>query len=292
MPIPVPDALAAYYAKQSPEHLPWLRALPTLADTMLDRWSLKVDGPARHGMVALVIPVVRPDRTPAVLKLQPRDEENDGEPLALRHWAGNAAVHLLDHDEPTGSMLLERLIASRPLSALPASEGIAVIADLLSHLHVPAPPGIRTLTDIATAMLAERPLLNRLTNPSERTLAITCADATAAAISEPGNRLLHWDLHYDNVLASSRTPWLAIDPKPISGHPAFDLMPALDNNFHTPTDLLHRFDHLTESLSLDRPTAAAWTLARTLQNTLWSLHDGDTTLDPVQAAIAQTLLSR
>ncbi|GAA3001839.1 aminoglycoside phosphotransferase family protein [Actinokineospora diospyrosa] len=292
MPITVPDALAASYAKQSPEHLPWLSALPTLATAMLDHWDLRPDGPARHGMVALVIPATRADGTPAVLKLQPSDEENDGEHLALRHWSGNSAVRLLDHHTPTGAMLLERLDAASPLSALPADKAISVIADLLSHLHVPAPPGIRTLTGIATAMLAERPLLDRLTTAADRALAHACADALADVVTEPGDTLLHWDLHYDNVLAGDRAPWLAIDPKPISGHPAFDLMPSLDNAVTDVVSLRYRFDLLTEVLTLDRAVAAAWTLARALQNTLWSIHDGDRALDPIQATIARTLLSR
>ncbi len=35
-------------------------------------------------------------------------------------------------------------------------------------------------------------------------------------------RLLHTDLHYTNVLAAYRSPWLAIDPKPMAGDAAFE----------------------------------------------------------------------
>ena len=34
-----------------------------------------------------------------------------------------------------------------------------------------------------------------------------------------GDRLVHADLHYGNVLAGNREPWLAIDPKPIASDP-------------------------------------------------------------------------
>jgi streptomycin 6-kinase len=34
--------------------------------------------------------------------------------------------------------------------------------------------------------------------------------------------LLCTDLHAENVLAAEREPWLAIDPKPCIGDPAFD----------------------------------------------------------------------
>ena len=40
----------------------------------------------------------------------------------------------------------------------------------------------------------------------------------------PGTVLLATDLHHDNVLASEREPWLAIDPKPYAGDPAYDVL--------------------------------------------------------------------
>ena len=42
-------------------------------------------------------------------------------------------------------------------------------------------------------------------------------------------RLLHTDLHYANVLGAYRSPWLAIDPKPMAGDVAFEVAPALWN---------------------------------------------------------------
>ncbi|GGW53564.1 hypothetical protein GCM10010381_43810 [Streptomyces xantholiticus] len=39
------------------------------------------------------------------------------------------------------------------------------------------------------------------------------------------DRLLHWDLHFDNVLAAEREPWLVIDPKLLVGDPGFELCP-------------------------------------------------------------------
>ena len=37
--------------------------------------------------------------------------------------------------------------------------------------------------------------------------------------ADPGSQLVHGDLHYDNILAGSRRPWLVIDPKPATGNP-------------------------------------------------------------------------
>jgi streptomycin 6-kinase len=48
-----------------------------------------------------------------------------------------------------------------------------------------------------------------------------------------------------------------------------------------------RFDLMVEVLGLDRQRAAAWTLGRVLENVLWDVEDGATTVDPVLAAIAR-----
>ncbi|MGC9438936.1 aminoglycoside phosphotransferase family protein [Streptomyces sp. WG5] len=276
--IDVPDALAASQAKYNGEAgRAFVDALPALAADFLDRWELRLDGPSMHGWAALVLPVVRRDGTPAVLKLQILDAETEGEPVALRLWDGDGAVRLLDHDAATGTMLLERLDAARMLSHVEDSrEAVVVIARLLAHLtRVPAPPGVRRLGDIARGMLERTPwVLERIPDPRDRRLVADCAAAVREVADEPGDRLLHWDLHYDNVLAADRAPWLAIDPKPLAGDPGFDLLPALDNRYD-PQETQWRFDAMTGVLGLDRERARAWSLGRVLQNCLWNVEDGD-----------------
>jgi streptomycin 6-kinase len=299
--IDVPDALAASHSKSSgASGRAWIAALPGLAADFLDRWALRLDGPAGHGMASLVLPVIRADGTPAALKLQPVSEDNAAAPIGLRTWDGNGVVRLLDHAPDTGTMLLERLDATRPLSSVPSdTAALQVLAELLARLvAVPAPKGLRQLADIAAAMLNQVPrAVSALRDPVEQRLVRTCASAVAELVGEPGDRLLHWDLHYDNILAGQREPWLAIDPEPLAGDPGFDLLPALHNRWDevvatgdVARAVLHRFDLLTEVLGLDRQRATGWTLGRVLQNALWDIEDGETALAPAQVAIATTLL--
>ncbi|WP_406187054.1 aminoglycoside phosphotransferase family protein [Streptomyces sp. NBC_01006] len=298
--IRIPEALAASHRAA------WIAGLPALAADCSDRWELRLDGAPSHGTVALVLPVVRADGTLAVLKLQPVDDETRGEPLALTAWAGRGAVSLLETDPGTGAMLLERLDAGRSLAAVDDDmTALQVLSEVLSRLvALPAPDGVRRLADIAAAMLRSAPVaLARLADPADRRLAQTCAAAMRELCDEPGDRLLHWDLHYDNVLAplrvaTEREPWLAIDPKPLIGDPGFDLLPALRNRWDevaasgdAARAVRRRFDLMTEVLGLDRQRAAGWTLGRVLQNTLWDLEDGETSMDPAQAVIARALLT-
>jgi streptomycin 6-kinase len=300
--IDVPDVFAASYGAHGAEARAWIAELPRLGGEFLERWGLRPDGPPAYGMASLVLPVLRSDGTPAVLKLQQPREETVGTAAGLRTWNGNGIVRLLDHDENSATQLLERLDAARPLSSIADdTTALRVLADLMARLtSVPAPTGLRRLSDIAAAMLDQVPqAVSALRDPAEQRLVRICASAVTELMGEPGDRLLHWDLHYDNVLAGEREPWLAIDPEPLAGDPGFELLPALDNRWDeveatgdVTRAVLRRFDLLTEVVGLDRNRATGWTLGRVLQNALWEVEDGKVMLEPVQVAIATALLRR
>jgi streptomycin 6-kinase len=254
----------------------FIAGLPARVEEFVERWDLRVDGPAMHGMAALVLPVVRGDGTPAAVKFQILDEETEGEPVALRVWDGDGAVRLLDHDGATGTMLLERLDSGRMLDSMEDSrKAVLVIAELLARLtSEPAPEGMRRLSDIAAGMLARVPsALAAVPCSADRALLADCAAAVREVAGEAGDRLLHWDLHFENVLAAEREPWLSIDPKPLAGDPGFDLKPAIDNRFDA-DEVVWRFDAMSGVLGLDRERARAWTLGRVLQDSLWEIEDG------------------
>lgn len=303
--IEVPGRLAAYYEDYDggPE---WIAALPELLTEFLERWDLRPDGAPAHGYAALVLPVTGKDGTPAALKLQQVTEETAGESAGLLAWAGQGAVRLLDHDPASGTMLLERLDGRRSLASVPDDQAALMkLAEIMARLTAtPAPDGLRTLAGITDALLGELPgHLPRLADAEHRRLLENCLAAVREVRDEPGDRLLHWDLHYENVLASlpgsGRDPWLAIDPKPLAGDPGFELLPALHNRWDdvtatgdVPRAVRRRFDLLTEITGQDRQRALRWTLARVLQNALWDLEDEDEDeLDEKQAVIAETLLN-
>lgn len=262
----------------------WARELPGLARRQLDRWELRQTGEAMHGALALVLPVERADGGPAVLKLQPQDAETQGEPLALRAWGGDGAVRLLEHDPQTAAMLLEPLDPGRRLDAEPLDEALEVIGGLCARLNAhPAPAGVRGLgpltRDIAERGRARIDRVEALWRPVYGNWAAIAEEVAA----EPGDRLLHWDLHFENVLApqegssaARRGPWLAIDPKPLAGDPGFELLPALRNRWAEAEETgdpvratRRRFDLLTEAAGIDRDRARAWTRVRLLQDCLW-----------------------
>ncbi|MFH8893777.1 aminoglycoside phosphotransferase family protein [Streptomyces sp. NPDC017949] len=301
--IEVPDSLVASYARNGGEaERAWIARLPTLAAELLGRWELEPDGDVGSGEAALVVPVCRADGTCAALKLQMPRAETTAALIGLRAWNGDGIVRLLGHDPESGAVLLERLDGSRTLTSVENDDvAMSTLAALMARLHaVPAPEGLRGLGDVARDMLMAVPAAGAaLSDPADRRRLHDWAAAVAELVGEPGDRMLHWDLHYDNVLAAEREPWLAIDPEPLIGDPGFDLWPALDtgreelrSTGNTHRVVRRRFDLLTEALGLDRGRAAGWTLARLLQNTLWDVEDGRTAIDPSQTAVAEALLPR
>ncbi|GGX43356.1 aminoglycoside phosphotransferase family protein [Streptomyces chryseus] len=301
--VEVPNPLAASYARTfGKQGRVWIAALPALAAEVLDRWELKRDGEPGAGEASLVLPVLRKDGTRAVLKFQMPREETAAARIGLRTWNGEGTVRLLDHDPESSTMLLERLDGTRTLTSIEDDDvAMSILAKLQARLvSVRAPHGLRSLGDIATDMLEHVPhAVTALADPSDQQLLRGWASAVADLVGEPGDRMLHWDLHYDNVLAAEREPWLAIDPEPLAGDPGFDLWPALDSRWDdvvatgdTPRVVRRRFDLLTETLGLDRARATGWTLGRLLQNSLWDIDDGETALAPASVAIAESLLNR
>jgi len=298
----VPHHLAAsYVAAFGEEGRAWIARLPSLAANMLERWDLERDGIARAGSASVVLPVLRRG-TPAALRLQMPRQETTAAVIGLRTWNGKGMVRLLDHDPMSSSMLLERLDATRTLASINDDDmAMSILADLLARLvAVPAPRGLRSLGDIASEMADQAPqAIMKLVDPADRQHLRNWASAVAELAGEPGDRMLHWDLHYDNVLAAQREPWIAIDPEPLAGDPGFDLWPALDSRWDdvmakgdTLRIVRRRFDLLTDVLGLDRARATGWTLGRLLQNTLWDIDDGRTRIAPSSIAIADSLLNR
>jgi streptomycin 6-kinase len=273
-------------------------ALAALGESYLDRWALIPDGASMHGMASLVAPVRRADGSPAMLKVPIIDVEQPGEAAALRAWDGDGVVRLYDEDPDTWVLLLERLEPRDLENYKDDLSAVRILCALLRRLHAhTAPPGIPRLADVAAKMIADAPeAAAKFDDPVHRRALRYWADATAEVADESGDRLLHWDLHFENVLAAEREPWLAIDPKPLVGDPAFDLLPALRNRWNDAVAtgdparaLRRRYELMVDELTLDPHRALGWTYARLLQNAIWQAEDGDTAIDADQLLIGEAI---
>ena len=292
MTVRLPDGVLGM-ARRGEEWADWVARLPRLVEALMAEWRLTQDDIAQHGNCALVLPVRTADDIPAMLKVAFPDEESAHEHLALHHWAGVGAVLLLRADPARRAMLLERL-QHRKLDDIDALDACEVVGGLYAELHRPAPPQLRRLSgvlnDWATQLERlprEAPIPRRLVEQAHSITQDFRVDADTDGL------LVHGDLHYLNVLAADRRPWLAIDPKPLSGDPHYEVAPMLWNrwaevaNSGNVRDAVRRRFHTSiDAGGLDEHRARDWVVLRETMNVVWELDDPEQGPDWVTASVA------
>jgi len=277
----LPDGVLAF-AGRGPDWAAFVDGLPRLVHDLVEEWQLSADGEPTHGYCALVLPVSTPGGAPAVLKVGFPDDESEHEHLALQHWHGRGAVQLLRADPHRRAMLLERL-HREDLTDLWDLEACEVVAGLYAQIHVPAPPQLRPLTAYVERWSAGLAGLPR-SAPVPRRLVEQALSLSRDLVADPTGTgtMIHTDLHYENVLAGERQPWLVIDPKPVSGDPHYELAPMLWNRFDELTaqpgqslrdGLRRRFHALVDAAGFDEHRARDWVVVRMMHNALWCLQD-------------------
>lgn len=294
---------------------PWLAALPGHIDDVLTRWNLAVDGDrVLHGFAAVVLPVLTADGQKAVLKVGYQDAYTRTEVPALRVWGGRGAVLLLESDlglDPAekggvGALLLERLDPDTSLHRVGDDEGAEITGGILATLA--ARPvesedltGVLDVRDVSAEWVDGLPQSwTDLGGPCDRRLLDAAVEVCRTLGTEAPESLVHVDLHQANVLAGTREPWLAIDPQAMLAESAYCLVPFLRNRWKTVAEaadprkaLMRRFDILTETAGIDRERAAAWTLARAVEDLLCAAEYGDNEGGSVSGstAIAEWMLA-
>jgi streptomycin 6-kinase len=293
----VPPGLLAFgrWQLEGEQGHAWIRALPDVVDALLARWSLVPDGEAMHGYNGMALPVRRGQEQCALKVSWPQEMSSCHEALALETWNGRGAVRLLDVSPAEGALLLERAHSRRPLRSLALASAVPVAGRLLRQLAVPAPAGPRPLSEIAAEI--RDGLIDRwegLGRPFHRRLVDQARDLADGLSGRAGSLLVNHDLHYDNVLAADREPWLAIDPKVFTGdleYQAAQLLWTRLDEMDGRAELLFHFHALIESAELDPTVAHAWTVVRCIDYWLWGLDCGFTE-DPLRCAAVVDAFTR
>jgi streptomycin 6-kinase len=276
----LPDGVLGM-ARRGPGWARWVDGLPARLEGLLVEWELAPDGWSMHGYCSIVVPVRTAAGEPAVLKVAfDEDEESAHEHLALRAWGGRGAVRLLRADPRRRAMLLERLHPT-DLTTVPDLEACAVVAGLYPRLHLPAPPPLRTVTSYVERWSADLARMPR-NAPIPRRMVEQALSLARDFVADPASTgvIVHGDLHYLNVLAADREPWLVIDPKPMSGDPHFEPAPMLWNRMEElgtglRAGLRRRFHALVDAAGLDEARARDWVIVRMVLNAHWAVEDAE-----------------
>lgn len=185
----------------------------------LDRWDLVPDGePFETAFTGSRLAPVRRGGVPAMLKIATEPEEVRGAALMV-WWAGRGAAQVLAHEGP--ALLLERAMGDRSLLQMAAEDddrATHILCAGLGVLHAavgPPPAGLVPLhqwfTALAPVASGEGGLFAKAHTVAEDLLA-----------APQGERVLHGDMHHENMLDFAERGWLAIDPKGLLGERGFD----------------------------------------------------------------------
>jgi streptomycin 6-kinase len=267
----IPDDLARAAAQE--RRGDWLAELPALIAQIAADWHIEVGDPfLPGGATAWVAPARDHAGKDFVLKVCWPHPEAVHEADGLRTWAEAGAIRLCQANELAEAtvLLLERCRPGTQLRASPPEQHDLVIAGLLRRLWMEPPPGhcFRPLSDMCDYWASR----HEKRSPAGR----SCLEAPLAKEgirllrelprSSGDALLLHTDLHAGNVLGAEREPWLAIDPKPYVGDPAYDVTQHVFNGVFVedadPGALAARMAGL---LDLDLGRILLWLFARAVE---------------------------
>ncbi len=270
----VSPAVRRTVAELGPDAARWLEQVPTLVAETSAVWELTAGRALpQQGCASVILPVTTGEEVPAVLKLSVPHDEARREADALRRWNGGGAVRVLRSSADGFTLLLERAEPGHDLWVVGIDEQIEVLTDLLPRLWT-SPGPERPFRDLAeTAACWARQMQAKAAAMGVPSEVADRARRWAGELAEdqPG-RLLHGDLHPGNVLAARRRPWLAIDPKPWVGDPAFDLAQVLANwvfvdvgpDGSAADAIRTRASKLADALSLDPGRVLRWAVVKAI----------------------------
>ena len=270
----VPASLAESVAGDpDPARHRWLGQLPAMVSALAGQWELELGQPFQPGgSVSWVAPARRAGGERLVLKVAWLHPEARHEASALREWDGNGAVlvHAESRLADTVALLLERCEPGAQLASRPEPEADIVVCDVLRRLWREPPPEhpFPSLQSMCDAWAGQYEAATASPGPPRLDPGIERAGLELFR-SLPGSAaqsvLLATDLHAQNVLSARRQPWLAIDPKPHTGDPAYDLLQHMINCSRLRADPAGLVRRLAGLAGVDEERLRLWAFARCVQ---------------------------
>jgi streptomycin 6-kinase len=242
-------------------------------------WRLDIDSTFETD--TSIVGFGRQGNDPVVLKVvkHPGDEWRSGG--VLKAFAGRGVVQLYEQCE--GAVLLERVRPGQHLAELVNDgrdiEATHALVELVQRMRPSDPP-----PDCATV---ERWAVgfDRYLQSGDRQIPLELAeDARRLYLrlcnSQRSSRLLHGDLHHDNVLFDWVRGWLAIDPKGVVGELEYEIGAMLRNPwgqaelFTSRQVISRRIEQFSKALNLDAERILQWGFAQAVLSAIWIWEDG------------------
>jgi streptomycin 6-kinase len=245
------------------------------------RWGVALSGETLETPSSLLGFGLRDGRNVVLKVANSRSDETRGA-RALSHFGTQAAVRVIETSED-GAVLLERAIPGTHLTQLVLNgqdeRASEVLCRVMAAIHTPPAPdaGFRSVEDWGRGF--ERYAASGCSTLPDAQVARAYQLFAALCRSQGERRLLHGDLHHDNVVFDTERGWLVIDPKGVVGEPAYEAGAALRNPQDDPRCLTDR--HVIEKrvaayarcLNAPHERIIGWAYAQAVLSAIWSVED-------------------
>lgn len=263
----------------------WFKRIPEIISSCEEKWNINVHKPFNLTW-NYVAPATKADGTQVVIKIGfPQDQEFQSEIAALKLFDGGGIEKLLEVDTENCAILIEQVTPGQPLSEMEDDEtATRILAGVMKKLWKPLPENhqfqstkqwTQSLFDLNTKYPdGNYPHISpELVKKAQR----WCEELI---YSSDTPMLIHGDLHHDNVLASTRDEWLAIDPKGVAAEPCYEVGAMIRNPYKKMDKhpqmkeiMKRRIEILSEELGFDRERIYKWCFVQTVLSVVWSLED-------------------
>lgn len=261
----------------------WAQRIPQLITDAEAKWQIKVQSPFNLTW-NYVAPAKKSDGKDVVIKIGfPQDGDFLSEMRALELFNGEGTEMLLGEDKTNYTVLLERVTPGEPLSAMEDDEkATRILCGMMKKLWKPLPedhqfPSMKRWTQSLFDLKTKYPDGDYPNIP--KTL-VEKAQAWCEELIETSDtpKLIHGDLHQDNVLSSERDGWLAIDPKGLAAEPCYEVgamirnpYKKMDKNPHIKEIMQRRIEILSDELGFSKERIHKWCLVQTVLSAVWSI---------------------
>jgi streptomycin 6-kinase len=199
----------------------------------------------------------------------------------LNAFAQQGVVHAHEHNG--GAVLLEQLRPGNSVMEMSIrgedERATTILAHTIAAMSARAcPDWVPTVADWGESF--GNYLASQDTQLRTELVAAAADVYSELCASQMNVRLLHGDLHHENVLFDQDRGWLAIDPKGVRGELAYEIGAALRNPserpdlFAQPQVIRMRVDRFARTLDVDATRVLRWAFAQAVLAAIWEIEDG------------------
>ena len=266
-----------WYGKEGEQ---WLKHLPEHIEKCAVRWDLKIGIAMPNLSANYVCNAQLADGTEVILKMSPH-KKPVMEMEALEHLTSHPGIiNLIYSDEDLAAMVLEKVQPGTSLVEVQKKddeEAIRIAAPIIRDV-VADEPSKHHLRTVSEEMKVIHEMYKKGIWDDETMAMLTKAIAIQKKLesTKKEDKLIHGDLHHDNILFDEKKGWLAIDPKGRIGDPAYNAARIMRNYWDTePTESLvrKRIEILAETLGFSQSRIASWTYLDCVLSESWDLDE-------------------